>query len=72
MANYQTQIFKNRKTAIKFATWIDKEIGVYFEINEVDIYNNNDYQGTGYQIIVFDLTSKEVEKIRNFEKKYKG
>lgn len=59
MEAYETDIMT--KTQIKsFEKWLDKNIGTDWEENE----NDTDE----FYLMVFDLTHKEVNQIRNYEK----
>ena len=47
-----------------FKSFLDKEIGTEYEVNEYSVFTANDEI---YYITVFDLTPGEVDTIRGFE-----
>ena len=56
---YETDSDYTLKQIKSFSSWCDREIGTEYELNDVGA--NEHY------LMIFDLTHKEVDKIRGFE-----
>jgi len=67
MEKYNTSVLSQPQLE-NFKKFLDNEIGTEYEINTFDIYNkDNKYIKSMPTITIFDLTQKEVKKIRDFE-----